>query len=91
MLFKTHWRDGNRLVGGGFYSGYARLKINEAWSLFGPDNGVASAAELAARISSYRKGTAAQDPDPEIGCVLPRNCSSRRRARSRPARRTSAG
>ncbi len=72
VLFKTHWPD-NRMVGGGFVSGYARLRISEAWSLFGQGNGVDSAAELAARITSYRKGVAAQDPDPEIGCVLLRN------------------
>lgn len=72
VLFKTHWPD-NRMVGGGFYSGYARLRVSEAWSLFGQGNGVGSAQQLTTRIISYRKGKAADEPDPEIGCVLLRN------------------
>lgn len=70
FLFKTH-HPHNRLVGGGFFSGYARLTVREAWELFGEGNGVGSEAELAAAIGSYRK--LSPDPSMEIGCVLLRD------------------
>ena len=53
FLFKTHWPH-NRLVGGGFFSGYAVFSIEEAWDLFGEGNGVASMGDLAERIARYR-------------------------------------
>lgn len=70
FLFKTHWPD-NRLVGGGFFSGFARLTVEEAWEIHGEGNGVGSMAELANRISRYRR----EPPDPkmQIGCVLLRD------------------
>lgn len=70
FLFKTHWPD-NRLVGGGFYSGYDIFSIQEAWALFGEGNGVAGETELARAIAAYRK----QPPDPraQIGCVMLRD------------------
>jgi len=75
VLFKTHWSAGNRLVGGGLYSGYARLRVSEAWSLFREGNGVATQAELLARIRHYRRDHRQDDadPDPFIGCVMLRS------------------
>lgn len=70
FLFKTHHPE-NRLVGGGFVSGFTRLKVSEAWDFFGEGNGVASEEELVRAINSYRRG--ASDPDPLIGCVLLRD------------------
>lgn len=70
FLFKTHHPE-NRLVGGGFVSGFTRLKVSEAWDFFGEGNGVASEEELVRAINSYRRGAA--DPDPLIGCVLLRD------------------
>lgn len=70
FLFKTHFPE-NRLVGGGFFSGFARLTIGEAWALFGEGNGAATLDELAAAIARYRK--AAPDPRMLIGCVLLRD------------------
>ncbi len=70
FLFKTHWPD-NQLVGGGFFSGFTRLTIEEAWEIHGEGNGVGSLAELATRIGHYRK--APPDPRMEIGCVLLRD------------------
>lgn len=70
FLFKTH-HPANRLVGGGFFSGYAPLTVSEAWSLLGEGNGVGSAPDLLASIRRYRSGDA--DPDPLIGCVLLRD------------------
>lgn len=43
-FFKTHYPH-NRVVGGGFYSGFAQLRIFEAWELFGEGNGVDSQSE----------------------------------------------
>ena len=31
FFFKSHYKDGNRVVGGGFFSGFARLRLSEAW------------------------------------------------------------
>jgi putative restriction endonuclease len=70
FLFKTH-HPHNRLVGGGFFSGYTRLKVSEAWDFFGEGNGVAGQADLLRAINGYRPGPG--EPDPVIGCVLVRD------------------
>src|SRR5690606_34057820 len=67
FLFKTHWPE-NRLVGGGFFSGYSQLTVAEAWAIHGEGNGVASLQELTMRIARYRKTS--PDPRMVIGCVL---------------------
>jgi putative restriction endonuclease len=72
FLFKTHYPD-NRLVGVGFLSGFARLKLSEAWDCFGEGNGSGSLAEMRRAIASYRKVPLASSEDPEIGCVLLRD------------------
>ena len=69
FLFKTHYGDGNRIVGGGFLSGWAALRASRAWDFFGPDNGCASLTEMQARIRHYRRGDA-RTTDPEIGCIM---------------------
>ena len=43
FFFKTHYPH-NKLVGGGFFSDSARLRVSEAWEFFGEANGVASIA-----------------------------------------------
>lgn len=70
FLFKTHWPD-DRMVGGGFFSGYDEFTVREAWQLFGEGNGVADEAALAGAIATYRKQAA--DPQGVIGCVLLRD------------------
>lgn len=70
FLFKTHWPD-NRMVGGGFFSGYDEFTVREAWQLFGEGNGVADEAALARAIATYRRQAA--DPQAVIGCVLLRD------------------
>ena len=35
FLFKTHYSHGNRIVGGGFLSGWASLPMSRAWEFFG--------------------------------------------------------
>jgi putative restriction endonuclease len=69
FLFKTHWPD-NRLVGGGFFEGFVRMKITEAWDFFGIGNGVTSLDDLRIHIASYRKELVNLDYDPVIGCIL---------------------
>jgi putative restriction endonuclease len=72
FFFKTHYPH-NRVVGGGFYSGFAQLRISEAWELFGEDNGVSSLAQMRARVSRYRRQPIGLDEDPVIGCVFVRD------------------
>jgi putative restriction endonuclease len=67
FLFKSHYRDGNRIVGGGFFSGWAALPMSRAWEFFGPDNGCASMDEMRARIAKYSRSA---ELDPEVGCVM---------------------
>ncbi len=78
FLFKTHVDRrspelSNRIVGLGSFSGYARLRISEAWQLFGVANGVESEAQLRTRIEKYRKVPIEAYQDPEIGAVLLRD------------------
>ena len=72
FLFKAHHPE-NRVVGGGFFSGFAVLRISEAWQLFGEANGVPSLAEMRARVGHYRKAGLAPGDDPPIGCVFVRD------------------
>ena len=43
FFFKTHYPH-NRVVGGGFFSDSVRLRVSEAWELFGEANGVGDMA-----------------------------------------------
>ena len=43
FFFKTHMPH-NRVVGGGFFSGFAPLRVSVAWSFYGEANGTASLA-----------------------------------------------
>lgn len=70
FFFKTH-APHNRVVGGGFYSSSANLRLSEAWEWFGPANGVASLAEMRARIARYRPLGPGEDP--VIGCLFIRD------------------
>jgi putative restriction endonuclease len=72
FFFKTHYPH-NQLVGGGFFSGFAALRVSEAWRMFGFANGVASLEEMRRRIAHYRREPVGPADDPEIGCVLIRD------------------
>jgi hypothetical protein len=72
FFFKTH-PPHNRVVGGGVFSGSARMRVSEAWTLFGQANGVASLEEMRARVGRYRRVSLTPDDDPEIGCILVTN------------------
>jgi putative restriction endonuclease len=72
FFFKTH-HPHNRVVGGGFFSGFVGMKLSEAWDLFGPANGVDSPAQMRLRVGRYRRTMIAPDEDPRIGCVFIRN------------------
>lgn len=74
FLFKSHMERsdpaGNRIVGVGLFSGYARATVTDAWARFGYANGTRSPDELRERIEHYRKQPIGQFEDPEIGCIL---------------------
>jgi putative restriction endonuclease len=72
FFFKTHYPH-NRIVGGGFYSGFAALRVSEAWEFFGPSNGVDDLVQMRARIGHYRRQPIAPGEDPEIGCIFVRD------------------
>lgn len=72
FFFKTHYPH-NRVVGGGFFSGFVALPISEAWEFYGEANGVASLEQMRSRVSFYRRQPIPSTADPVIGCVLVRD------------------
>lgn len=70
FFFKSH-RPHNRIIGGGFFSGFARLPISEAWELFLEGNGADSLQQMRNTIGRYRP--IAPREDPIIGCVFIRD------------------
>jgi putative restriction endonuclease len=72
FFFKTH-APHNRVVGGGFFSGFAPLRVSEAWDMFGEANGAASLERMRARIAHYRREPIGTREDPVIGCVFVRD------------------
>lgn len=75
FILKTHVNRrvevlSNQIVGVGRFSGFARLRVSEAWEWFGLANGVTSHTELRERIAHYRREPIRALDDPEIGCVL---------------------
>jgi putative restriction endonuclease len=75
FFFKTHKtrKSPGRLVGGGYYSGFAAAPVSEVWHLFGEANGVASLEEIRARIGHYRRTGISPGEDPVIGCIFVRD------------------
>lgn len=72
FFFKTHYPH-NRIVGGGFFSGFVSMRVSDAWELLGWGNGAASLEELRTQIGRYRKVPIMSGEDPEIGCLLLRD------------------
>lgn len=72
FFFKSH-HPHNRIVGGGFYSDFAALRISEAWELFGEGNGALSLEEMRRRVGRYRRQPLGPREDPLIGCVFVRD------------------
>jgi putative restriction endonuclease len=72
FFFKTHMPH-NRVVGGGFFSGFAPLRLSEAWSFYAEANGTATLAEMRARVGHYRRESIRQGMDPPIGCIFVRD------------------
>jgi putative restriction endonuclease len=70
FFFKSHYPH-NRIVGGGFFSGFVSMRVSDAWELLGPGNGASNLPELRAQISRYHPISPSEDP--EIGCVLIRD------------------
>jgi putative restriction endonuclease len=72
FFFKTH-HPHNRVVGGGFYSGFVQLPLSEAWELFGVANGTESLMQMRLRVGQYRRAPIAPGEDPLIGCIFVRD------------------
>ncbi len=72
FFFKTH-APHNKVVGGGFYSGFSALRISEAWAFFGDGNGVASLNDMRSAVARYRREPLQPQDDPVIGCVFIRD------------------
>ncbi len=72
FLFKTH-HPHNRVVGGGFFSGFAALTLSEAWDLFGEENGVPDLRAMRFYVGRYRSQPIASREDPLIGCIFIRD------------------
>jgi len=72
FFFKSHHPE-NRVVGGGFYSGFVALPISEAWELFGRGNGARTLEEMRLRVGRYRRQPLHQRENPVIGCLLVRD------------------
>ena len=72
FFFKTHYPH-NRMVGGGFYSDFAPMRLSEAWELFGEANGAASLDQMRVRIGHYRREPMSPHADPVIGCLFIRD------------------
>ena len=72
FFFKTHYPH-NKVVGGGFFSDSAQLRVSEAWEFFGEANGAASVEEVRTRIRGYRRAPIDPEEDPTIGCLFVRD------------------
>ncbi|WBB94894.1 HNH endonuclease [Solwaraspora sp. WMMA2080] len=72
FFFKSRYPH-NRIVGGGFFSGFAKLRLSEAWGLFGEANGAGSLADMARDIGKYRRDPIGPGEDPVIGCIFIRD------------------
>jgi len=72
FFFKTHYPH-NKVVGGGFFSDSARLRVSEAWELFGEANGADSIEQMRARIGRYRRAPIGGGEDQVIGCLFVRD------------------
>src|SRR5215831_14438832 len=69
FLFKLH-APRNVIVGGGVFAYANTLPCSLAWESFRESNGARSAQEMRARIVRYRRTTANDRSDFEIGCRI---------------------
>ncbi|WP_010146995.1 HNH endonuclease [Serinicoccus profundi] len=71
FLFRHKKGAGGQIFGGALYADYLRLRVSEAWRLYGEFNGAESFEALHTSIEGYRKKNGSTfDPDPQIGCIL---------------------
>ena len=69
FAFKSH-APHDRIVGGGFFDGYVRMPLSDAWRIFGEGNGVASLSALRSAIGRKARQPLGPLDDPEIGCIM---------------------
>ena len=65
FFFKTHYPH-NRVVGGGFYSDFAPMRLSEAWELFGGANGAPSLEQMRLASGANRARLRVSDMKNEI-------------------------
>lgn len=71
FIFRSKADAGGKVIGGGLFAEFLRLRVSEAWQIYGEANGTDSLTSLLSDITRYRlKNRAAPDPDPQIGCIL---------------------
>lgn len=70
FLFKTKYDHGNKIVGGGFFSGHVKLPVQLAWEFFYQANGAPSFEVLFHRIATYRRERSTFTPASMIGCLI---------------------
>lgn len=74
FVYRSKQSAGGRLIGGGLFDGFVKLKVSEAWSTFENANGCGSLDQLHASISAYRaKNNQPYEDDPVIGCIMLRD------------------
>ena len=69
FLFKLH-APRNFIVGGGIFAYATTLPCSLAWEAFADRNGAHTAADMRDRIAKYRRVSAAERTDFEIGCRI---------------------
>lgn len=69
VVFKSKLPD-NRLIDGGYFNGFTKLPLSDAWRIFGQANGMPTLQRFRERIAGYRSEDPRIMKDPEIGCTL---------------------
>lgn len=71
FLFRSKADAGGKVIGGALFADFVRLRVSEAWRIYGAANGTDSQQALLASVSRYRvRSGRSAEPDPEIGCIL---------------------
>lgn len=70
FLFKTKYSAGDSIVGGGFFSGYQKLRLSEAWKFWGTANGADNFEEWLELMNKTAPTPLIPARDPEIGCIM---------------------
>jgi putative restriction endonuclease len=70
FLFKLHYKQGGRIVGGGIFAYSNVMPISLAWDAFGVKNGANSLSEMRKNIGKFKSQKENLSTDYKIGCIL---------------------